>query len=260
MRPEEPVLARVGEQFLFETELQRNIPKDIPVEDSVMWAHNYINNWVRKKLIINQAKENLTPEQLDFERELQIYKNSLLIYAYEKRLVQQSLDTSITDQEISEYYQNFSDNFLLKENICKAIFVQLNVDSSKAIYAIRKLFMVDSIDYENVQHLCKKSGAEYALDTTFWYSFEDLLKRVPVKTRNSAYFLRQKKTSEFLDEDSYYFLRIENYQLEDSVTPLNLVKDRIKSILINQKRAELLSTWRTNIVDEAVEGRDYDIY
>ena len=53
----ENVLARVYNEYLYESDLKGIIPKGMSVNDSIMFARNYINNWVKQKLLINKAEK-----------------------------------------------------------------------------------------------------------------------------------------------------------------------------------------------------------
>lgn len=63
----------------------------------------------------------------DFIRQIEQYRNSLIIYAYESELVKQKLDTVVSQAEIESYYK--SQNFHLRENIVLASYVIISKDS-----------------------------------------------------------------------------------------------------------------------------------
>ena len=258
--PEEAILARVNESYLFESDMIIEIPKELPAEDSLVWVRNYIHNWVRDQLLIKQAEENLTNEQKNFNKELKDYYNSLLIFAYEKRLVNQEIDTNITNREVLDYYEKYHDNFVLKENICKATFASICADSINTTNEIRRIFLEDTIDYYQLEHICQLADVDFSIDTNIWYNFDQLQKLVPIKTLNPSHYLSQNKTTETKSDNKYYFLRIEEYQLKDSVSPLKLVRKRIKSIIMNRNKALLINNLRKSIFQQAEDGVDYDIY
>lgn len=85
--------------------------KDATAEDSAEVAKNYIDNWIKRQLILQVAEKYLTAEQLDIERRVQDYKESLIIYSYENELIQQKLDTVVSQDEIEAYYQQYEENF-----------------------------------------------------------------------------------------------------------------------------------------------------
>jgi len=97
-------VARVNEVYLFESDLKGIIPPGTSAKDSLMLTRSYIDSWIRKQLIVRQAMNNLSEDQLEFSKQLDNYKNSLIIYAYENTLVRQKLDTLVSDEEIENYY------------------------------------------------------------------------------------------------------------------------------------------------------------
>ena len=81
-RGQEKVVAEVGENKLFASDLSDIIPSDMSSGDSILLADDYINKWIKQELLIQKANENLTPQQKDVNRELREYRNSLIIYKY----------------------------------------------------------------------------------------------------------------------------------------------------------------------------------
>ena len=48
-------------------------------------------------LLLNKAELNLTDEEKNVEQQIENYRSSLLIYAYEQSYIRQHLDTVVTD-------------------------------------------------------------------------------------------------------------------------------------------------------------------
>ena len=93
-------IARVYDDYLYSSELNDIISKDVSVKDSLILVKNYINNWVRQKLLVKQAEKNLSSEQKDFSNQLESYRNSLIIYKYQTLFLKQRLDPVVSEQEI----------------------------------------------------------------------------------------------------------------------------------------------------------------
>ncbi|PLX13958.1 MAG: hypothetical protein C0598_02450 [Marinilabiliales bacterium] len=60
------VLARVHDDYLYESDLVNIVPDNISHHDSIVIIRNYVNNWIKTKLMVEKAKFNLTDEQFDF--------------------------------------------------------------------------------------------------------------------------------------------------------------------------------------------------
>ena len=183
-------VARVDDEYLYESDLTGLVAPGTSLTDSLNLTHNYVDSWIQRKILIQQAEKNLTEEQLDFSNQLEDYRNSLVVYAYENILVTQRLDTIMTDQEIETYYQENQNNFLLKDNIVKINYVKVPV-SSKQTRQLRRLFYSDDPeDKDNLADLCDQHEAEYFLDDNIWMIFDDVLKEIPIRTYNQEEFLK----------------------------------------------------------------------
>ena len=120
---EEQAIARVGSEYLYKSQLDQ-LTLELDSLDSVGFAKTYIDNWVEEKLMLQKAKLNLSEDQLDFEEQLNTYRNSLILYAYENQLIKQKLDTTVHEEQIKQYYSNNKGNFDLKEDVLKAVFIK----------------------------------------------------------------------------------------------------------------------------------------
>ena len=139
------VIVSVYGKKLYKTDLENIVYEGISYNDSVMRAKVYIDKWLRNQLLIRQAENNLTPEQLDFSKRLEEYRNSLVINKYETELINQKLDTEVTEDQIYEYYSNNSAEFRLNRDIVQLAYVTLPNDSKKK-WVFTKLFR----DYDNL--------------------------------------------------------------------------------------------------------------
>ncbi|HKK10164.1 MAG TPA: hypothetical protein VJ939_04970, partial [Bacteroidales bacterium] len=122
---DEPALARVGDQYLYMSEITSRIPKGIQARDSLSMAKAIINQWIEKAVLVNQAKDNLPEEDLNFEEKIENYRNSLLTYHYETLLIRQKVDTNISQDEIKAYYKKNKKNFLLEKDLIKANYIKV---------------------------------------------------------------------------------------------------------------------------------------
>ena len=78
-----------------------------------------MNDWIRKELMISYAEMNLSMDLLKYEKQIEDYRASLLIYAYQQELLNQNFDTVIALSEIEDYYEQYKEEFRLSKNIFK---------------------------------------------------------------------------------------------------------------------------------------------
>ena len=138
----ENVLARVYDDYLYESEVKGIVPEGTHGRDSVDMIKNYISSWVSQRLFLNKAEKNLRKDDINFEKQLEDYRNSLFIYQYESKLIEQNLDTLVNATEIEEYYNNNKKNFQFKNDIVKTYYARFE-STLPALKKIRRFFYSD---------------------------------------------------------------------------------------------------------------------
>lgn len=256
----EHALARVYSDYLYESELKSIIPKGTTAKDSIEVAKRYIDNWIHQRLVIHKAEQNLTSDQMDFSQQLDNYKNSLIIYAYENELVKQKLDTLVTDEDIENYYSANQQNFLLKDNIVQFQYVKLPL---KSVYVkqFRKLLGSDDpADKTRLSRQCEQYASDYFLDDQNWLPFNDLLKQIPIKTYNQEEFLKNHRDLEYQDSAYIYLVRFKDFKIKESISPLSFERKRIWNIILNKRKIDLIKKMREDIFEQAQKNNDFEIY
>ena len=253
-------VARVGEDYLYQEDLEGIVPPGTSPTDSSLIAETFIQNWVRSRLLLSQAESSLSLQDKDVEKQLEEYRQALLIYAYEKEILNANLDTLISYQEIEEFYLENKSNFELKDYIVKVRYVKLLKDT-KQKKKIKKLLDSDlDSDLSELEDICRVEAANYYLDESDWLYFDDLLKEIPIETYNKEQLLRYKKDIEFEDGTFLYLVRIRDYRLKNSISPLSLEQENIQKIILNQRKKELLREYKQKIYDEAEANNKLEYY
>jgi hypothetical protein len=153
---EEIIVAKAYEYTLSLDNLEKEIPSGLHGTDSVLFVQNLINRWMQEKVMLHFSNQNLIEEEQDLDAKIEKYKNSLLIYNYQKRFIQQNLDTIVSDQEINEYYQSHLSDFELKDNIVKVMFIKLEKDSRNIREASKLMKSQKPEDKEKIKDLADR--------------------------------------------------------------------------------------------------------
>ena len=239
-------------------ELRKESPADI--QDSVEFVKQFVDKWTREEVIIQRALLELPDEALNVERQLEDYKKSLIIYAYEKELIKKNLDTLVTDQEIQEYYSENQENFKLQDYIVKVFYLKVSKEAPK-LDELRKWYKLkNEDDSENLLSYAPVHSINYYFDEMNWVYFDDVLKVIPLTDINKSSFIRNMRKVTFQEGDFVYFLNIRDYRLKDAVSPLSLEKDKIKSIILNIRANRLKKKIREELYNDAKKNQEIETY
>ena len=245
---------------LYADELQGILPPDIGRMDSLAQVNAFIDTWIHRQILIHQAEINLPAEQLDFSKQLQDYRNSLVIYAYETQMIEQYLDTVVSDEEIAAYYEEHKENFQLRSTMVRVAFLILD-ENCKQMKDFRKLMSDrDTLDLAQLDALAAQDAVASYLDIDSWVRLDDLLAKVPVEIYNSESFLKRNRFVSFEKDGFTYMVRFEDYLLEKSVSPIEIEREGIKDILLLKRKKELLSQMSGDLYEKAKKEKAFEIY
>lgn len=257
---DELIIAKAYDKQLTLSDLQKVMPENIKGTDSINFVQNFINGWIKNQIILHKAELNFTGDYSEIEKKLEEYRKSLIIYNYEQQLLEQKLDTVVTPQEIEKYYNENKDDFTLKENIVKVIYVKVNNTSPKLKNVAEWYKLKKPKDREQLESFCLQYAENYYLDDSSWLLFNDLLKEIPIKTYNQENFLQNNRYIEMRDSVYSYFVNIIDFKIKNSTSPLTFEKENIKNILLNKRKILFLEKMQEDLFKEAQKNNEFEIY
>lgn len=257
---EEVVVAECYGKYLYESDLKGIVPEHATVIDSIHRVNAFIDSWVKRQVLLHQAENNLSAADLDFSQQLEDYRNSLVIYTYETQLIRQKLDTIVSEAEIEAYYEENKDNFQVRSTLVRAAYVILEEDCKQKDQFHNLLSNRDTLMLQNIDMLANDQAVKCYLDIDEWIRLDELTKVVPIEIYNTESFLKKNKYVRFDWNDLTCMVRFEDYLLEESVMPMELVRDNIKEILLIRRKTELIERMKEAIYEEAKRKHGFEVY
>ena len=256
----EVVVAECYGKYLYESDLKGIVPEGTTIMDSIQRVSTFIDSWVRRQVLIHQAENNLNMEELDLKKQMDEYRNSLVIYAYESQLINQKLDTVVSEDEIAEYYEQNKEDFQLRNTMVRVAYVILD-EGNKQEEDFKKLMSdPDTLLLQNIDILAMYYAAKSYLDVDQWMRLDELTNIIPIEILNAESFLKKNKFVCFDMNEYTYMVRFMEYLLEESTSPLELVRDNIKSVILAQRKQALIETMHTSLYEKAKRDRAFEVY
>lgn len=258
-RQEKPV-ARAMDLYLYPSDLSRLIPAGISAEDSSRIARRIIEEWVREKLMVNRAEVYLSDEQKDVKNQLEEYRSSLLTFKYKQKLLSQNLDTIVKDEELLSYYSLNSSNYILDKDYVKVNYIKVPVDAPQ-LSDVRNWYKSDRPeDLDNLEKYCISYASNYMINGEKWMPFINLISATPLVVENPKNYLNFNKNIEVKDSVSQYFIHILDRVEEGQVAPLELVKEDIRSVILNKRKITFLEDLENTVYNDGIAKKKVEIY
>jgi hypothetical protein len=256
---DQPV-AKVYEKILYKSQIEGIVPKGLTGTDSTRIVADHIDKWVRQQLLVALAEQNLNESEKDVEDQIEDYRTSLLIFKYEQNYILHKMDTNVNDQQIHEYYNNNSSNFILNNHLSKGLFIQVPRSASN-ISDVRRWYRSDSPeDIKKLESYCYSNASKYEYFDEHWKYFNEVYQSLPETYERAESILKYRKNYEATDTNFYYFVKISDYRLAGSVAPIEFVKNDIRNILLNKRRIQMIQELEADIYKNALNHDYFNIY
>jgi hypothetical protein len=256
----EKIIAAVGTEQLSETDFKQQVIYSASKADSAAFAQKAIENWALESVLYQEALTKLEPSEMDIEKQVNDYRKQLVNYIYETKLIENNLDTIVDETEISEYYNSNIDNFILKDNIVKVNYFKIPIQS-KEINKIKKLLnSTVAKDKEQLEALCMQHAENFFINDSVWLLLDDIKREVPKLKDLLEYNTVKGRVIEFGDSEAYFYLRIKDVKIKNSVSPLSFERNNIKTFIINSRKIKLIQSYKQQLLEKAKTDKTFKIF
>lgn len=252
-------IARIDEDYLYKADIERILPQNYSLEDSLNIATTFVNNWALKKLLMQRAEENLPDDKkAEFEELVAQYQLDLYTQSYLEMLVAKQIDTSIQKVEKELFYDENKDIFKLNESLLKFRYIQLSengVKNKKIIENFKRFSQEDKKELEkNSTHFISAF-----FNDTIWVKTADVYEKLP--------FLRGKLDKKIInqvieqkDSTGIYLFKVIDMLEVNEFAPIEYVAPTLKQIILNRRRNNYINDLEKDIINNAIKKKQFEIY
>lgn len=246
-----PVVATFRDKTLTARMVAHYIPDGATPEDSLRYAQQFVQQWIKEQAICDRALS--TDETLE-ERvayKVQDYRAKIIMHAYHTSLIEDSLDKRVPEAECKEYYELNKENFRSKENLYSFLYiVTTNRNTAEVAEWMRK---DGQEEFGKVAEWAAQNGMEYKLDSA--YVGESKIAQI-----SKGYFgnLQKAEPGKLIrwngvisGERRRYLFKMLDMVKEGEALPLRLCREKIKNLIINDRKVKLIERTEKKIVRDA---------
>ncbi|MBT8195153.1 MAG: hypothetical protein KJO64_01900, partial [Bacteroidia bacterium] len=107
---------------------------------------------------------------------------------------------------------------------------------------------------------CFQFGEDYILGDDDWMPSDGLLKKANIKTGNTQSYLKYNKYIETADSLHKFFVRINDYKLKGTTSPLEFEKENIKNLILNQSKLTLIKEMELDAIENAIKKNEIEVF
>ena len=254
------VVAECYGKYLYESDLQGIVHDNASTLDSIQRVNSFIDSWIYRQVLLHQAENNLSEKELDLKAQMEEYRNSLVLYAYETHLINQKLDTVVSEDEIVEFYEQNKEDFQLRSTMVRAAYVILKNDCKQKTAFQKLMSDPDTLMLQNIDVLATYYAEKSYLDVDHWIRLDELTRIVPVEILNAERFFKKNKFVCFDSDEYTYMVRFVDYLLEESLSPIEMQYDNIRTIILTYRKKQLLDEMKAAVFEKARKDHAFEKY
>lgn len=248
-KQKDAVVAEAYHAKLYLSQLAAQIPDSFSPADSAQLAQILIEDWIKQQIILHEAKQALPLKSQNFEKEIDEYKNTLLVNTYFNFLTSDSGQFTVSDDELEQFIKKYESRYTVNREIIKINYVKTARDS-KLIKELKELLFDDdrrTEEKQRIEELCADS-IEYFLEDNTWLYLDDIQNEFPIEIKNKESILSQNKYIETEDSDYHYLIVFLDYKSRRTINETEeeiaaarmMLTQQKKQNFVNQKIEELM--------------------
>lgn len=252
------LLARVHNKSLHLSDLEGMLPMGSTSEDSTLIIQAFVERWVRDAVMLHEAERNV-PKDLNIDKLVRDYRASLVQHTYEKVLVDQLLDSTVTQTELASFYEANKEQFYLNHDIVRVRFVKLP-RSTPEVNQFEKWWVGDSReDFLEMVNYCEDFAIKFVLNDSLWIRVNDIFSYFPEGAVNESQLLSQNSLKRQDELYRCYYQRLETLN-EGEIAPLSFIADQARKVILHKRKMRLLHETRENMYERALRHNEVKIY
>lgn len=252
------ILAQAFDKKLYLSDLENMIPEGMSSEDSSLIISAFQERWLRDAVMMHEA-ERAIPQDLNLDKLVRDYRASLVRLNYEKVLVEEKLDSVVTDTELMNFYEENKEQYQLETPIirCRFIKVERNKDG---VNQLQQWWNSGSAaNLEKVRNYCKDNAAVMQLQDSVWYKVDDIAAFMPsgLLTVDN---IKNRKDFVQREEDFIYFFKVLELISKKEIAPISYIEDQARKVILHRRKSKVLEDMKQKMYEEALRKKKIETF
>ena len=252
-------VARFGDNYLSKEKFYQLIG-NYQRSDSLTKANEVINEWALRKILLSKASLNLDQKKLDSLSQLaDEFKNTLYVDYYVEALLNVKTNLEIDSLEIDSIYNLRKNQMQLNASIYKYLIIEISKDFSDLNKVKQSVLRFSTEDQKYIDSISNRFKT-YKIKNKNWSNDRQLIKDLNFISRNRLIDLKKSKFYQFEDSLSLYLIKIIDSKSQGDISPKSYVVSTLKQMILNERKAIIMSQLKNGILNEAIMNNKFEIY
>lgn len=254
------LLATVYNKSLHVSDMAGMFPTGTTAEDSMLIINAFVERWIREAVLLHEAERNV-PQDLNIDELVRDYRASLIRHNYEQVLVNQLLDSTITQEQLTAFYEKNKAQYQLETPIVRCFFIKIprTTPNIKKLEDWWKNSQTDAAAYGKMVEYCNTYATTHVLEDTQWTPVDEIAQQLPAGTI-TVNNIKSKKDFTQRDEDFVYFFKVFEVISRKQIAPLSYIEDQASKVILRQRKLKLLKEKKEEMYEREIRKNSIQVY
>lgn len=243
------MLAEVYGKKLYLSEIKEIIPQNLSKQDSIDFIHQYAEQWCKEKVFLYEANHHLSFKERNFSKQLNQYKEQLIVNAYYDKITADSSFYLIPQEEVVAFMEKNGMKSDIDKEIIKLNYVKLS-DKSKLIPQMKSILFDEEkriSEKAKIEKLCGDS-IEYFIEDDKWFYLDEMEAELPLHISNKSSIKTANQYFEIAENKFHYLIVLLDYRERQTNSEISdseyenvrlLLEQQKKNHFFQQKKEQL---------------------
>ena len=221
---------------------------------------SFVDTWTDAMIMQDEIGDSDPNKAKIAEFRSQLFRGELAQYFITENELMKKVDTTFSKADLKKYFDEHIEEFSLNDFIVKALFIKLPIDAPK-IDEIKSAYLLkNDKDIAQIESYAKLYADDFYFDDENWVLFQELRKKIALKSINQENLVLNRTKTYFTDKDYIYFLNVLDYKLKSDHPPFEFVKNQIKERLMAQRLNNRRNEVEQTLKEKLLKKHDVQIY
>jgi len=221
---------------------------------------SFVDTWTNAMVMQDEIEDSDLNKARITEFRAQLFRGELAQYFLTEHELMKKVDTTFSKVDLQNYFNAHIEEFSLNDFIVKALFIKLPLNAPK-IDEIKSAYLLkNDKDIAQIESYAKLYADDFYFDDENWILFQELRKRIALKSINQENLILNRTKTYFTDKEYIYFLNVLEYKLKGDYPPFEFVKNQIKERLMAQRLNNRRNEVEQTLKEKLFKKHDIQIY
>lgn len=250
------IIARVGDTELSRSQARAGISDSIFRQDSLKAYRDYVNAWIRKQLIMQEAERLDLMNSPDMQARWKRAREEVILSGFRDAIMASVEDVEVPEEEARAYYQQNRDKFLLDERYIR---FRHMVTSSRNMAENARRDLMRGYEWDRVARAYSLYPELKIAEAERYWPASSALKEYAVLNR----YLQVIGVTEIsLIENingQYHFVQLVDERAAGEHPDLDWLIDQIREWLVLEKKRRIYNSYLNNLYLSAQANNEIEI-